>query len=108
MVWVADDTYDPRRIEQLVAMLRSLAERITLLDAEGRLLQETPSLLRELGEIRAELFRYEVRSTFDTPEVADNRRIVDQAKSGWIPGQEDPPEPDDEEEEPWRRQDKDR
>ncbi len=103
---MADETYDPRRIEQLLKMLRSLAERITLLDAEGRLLQETPSLLRELGEIRAELFRYEVRSTFDTPEVAENRRIVDQAKDGWRP-EDEPPEPDDEEE-PWRKRDKDR
>ncbi len=90
-------------------MLRSLAERITRLDAEGRLLRETPSLLRELGEIRAELFRYEVRSTFDTPEIAESRRIVDQAKGEWRPGtDEPPPEPDDEEDEPWRRRDKDR
>ena len=102
---MADETYDPRRIELLLAMLRGLAERITLLDAEGRLLQETPALLRELGEIRAELFRYEVRSTFDTPEVAENRRIVEQAKDGWRPDDEPPPGPDDEEE-PWRKRDK--
>ena len=89
-------------------MLRGLAERITLLDAEGRLLQETPSLLRELGEIRAELFRYEVRSTFDTPEVADNRRIVEQAKGEWRPDPDEPPAEPDDEEEPWRRRDKDR
>lgn len=104
---MADESYDPRRIEQLLAMLRRLAERITSLDAEGRLLRETPSLLRELGEIRGELFRYEVRSTFDSPEVAENRRIVDQAKTGWHPDEEPPQDPDDEEE-PWRRRDRDR
>ena len=31
--------------------------------------------------MRSELFHYEVRATYDTPEVADNRRIVGEAKS---------------------------
>jgi len=84
-------------------MLRGLAERITLLDAEGRLLAETPALLRELGEIRAELFRYEVRSTFDSPEVAEHRRIVEQARESWMIDDNDQ-EPD--EEEPWRPRDR--
>jgi hypothetical protein len=96
---VSDETYDPARITQLLGMLRSLAARIQQLDAEGRLLQETPALLRELGEIRRELFQYEVRSTFDTPDVAESRRIVDQARDAWVP--ED--EPDEDEEEPWRK-----
>lgn len=97
---MADETYDPARIPQLLAMLRGLAERITLLDAEGRLLAETPSLLKELGDIRAELFRYEVRSTFDSPEIAEHRRIVDQAQDAWSPEDDDPES--DEEEGPWR------
>lgn len=96
---MSDETYDPARIDLLLGMLRALAARIQQLDADGRLLGETPALLRELGEIRRELFQYEVRSTFDTPEVAENRRIVDQARDGWDPADE----PDGEEEEPWRR-----
>lgn len=99
---MSDETYDPERIEQLLAMLRALAARILQLDAEGRLLQDTPALLRELGEIRRELFQYEVRSTFDTPEIAENRRIVDQAKDAWNPDDD----LDSDEEEPWRKPDR--
>lgn len=94
-----DETYDPARINLLLGMLRGLASRIQQLDAEGRLLNEVPALLRELGEIRRELFQYEVRSTFDTPEIAENRRIVDQARDAWEPGDE----PEGDEEEPWRK-----
>ncbi|OGU02425.1 MAG: hypothetical protein A2085_07455 [Gemmatimonadetes bacterium GWC2_71_10] len=96
---MSDETYDPARINQLLGMLRGLATRIQQLDAEGRLLQETPALLRELGEIRRELFQYEVRSTFDTPDAAESRRIVDEARDNWVPDDN----PDDDEEEPWRR-----
>ena len=93
---MADETYDPRRIAQLLDMLRALAERIAGLDAEGRLLDETPGLIRHLGEVRAELFRYEVRTTFDSPETAEHRRIVDEAADGWHPDAE-PPDQDEEE-----------
>ena len=96
---MSDETYDPARINQLLGMLRALAARIQQLDAAGRLLHEVPALLRELGEIRRELFQYEVRSTFDSPEVAENRRIVEQAKDGWEPDDE----PEGDEDEPWRR-----
>ena len=80
-----DETYDPARAGQLLEMLRALARRIVLLDAEGRLLGETPTLLAELGTVRGELFRYEVRHTFETPEVAERRRIVNEASTGWTP-----------------------
>lgn len=83
-----EETYDPARVEKLLEMLRALAQRIIRLDAEGRLLGETSSLLAELGNVRSELFRYEVRQTFDTPEVAEHRRIVDEASAGWAPGDE--------------------
>ncbi len=33
-----------------------------------------------LGTVRSELFHYEVRVTYDSPEVADNRRIVEEAQ----------------------------
>jgi hypothetical protein len=85
---MADETYDPKRVEQLVAMLRELAQRIARLDAEGRLLDEVPALLKQLGDVRTELFRYEVRTTFDTPDVAEHRRIVDEAEPGWSPDDE--------------------
>src|SRR5712692_9476159 len=80
---VGDETYDPARIRELLDALRELARRITRLDAEGKLLDETPSLLEELGDVRSELFRYEVRTTFDSPETAQNRRIVDEATGAW-------------------------
>lgn len=96
-----DDTYDPKRADKLVEMLRALAQRIVALDGQGRLLGESSSLLRALGDIRSELFRYEVRHTFDAPEVAEHRRIVEDAARGWSPGAE--AEPD--EEDPWQRPD---
>ena len=36
-------------------------------------------LTKLLGEARSELFHYEVRATYDTPEVAESRRIVNDA-----------------------------
>jgi hypothetical protein len=50
-----------------------------------------------LGNARSELFHYEVRSTYDTPEVAESRRIVDEATHG---GDLTFDESDDDE--PWR------
>lgn len=96
MIHVADETYDPERIEQLKDMLRALAQRIILLDAEGRLLDETPSLLEQLGNVRSELFRYEVRLTYDSPEIAEHRRIVDDATLGWTPGDAEADDADEE------------
>ncbi len=50
-----------------------------------------------MGEARSELFHHEVRSTYDTPEVAESRRIVDEAKRDEPPYLDEP-----EDEEPWR------
>ncbi len=96
-----DDTYDPKRVEQLVEMLRALAQRIMALDADGRLLGESSELLRTLGDIRSELFRYEVRLTFDSPEAAEHRRIVEEASRGWSPDADNGPDEDD----PWLKPD---
>jgi hypothetical protein len=90
---VSDETYDPARIPELLELLRALARRITALDTEGRLLEDTPALLKELGDVRSELFAYEVRTTFDSPEAAEHRRIVEEA-SGWTPADDDPDEED--------------
>jgi hypothetical protein len=85
-----DETYGPERAERLVTLLRALAERIRDLDERGRLLDAAPELQRLLGNARSELFHYEVRQTYDTPEIADHRRIVEEAQQS-------------DDAEPWRR-----
>ena len=99
---MADETYDPARSQELLEALSELARRIAQLDGEGRLLEETPQLIKELGEVRSQLFQYEVRTTYDTPEVAEHRRIVGEAAPGWTP------EDDDDEEEEWQGPEKSR
>lgn len=98
---MAEETYGEARRRKLEALLRTLAERIRELDAAGTLLARTNELMELIGDVRTELFHYEVRATYDTPEVADNRRIVSEAEnqepqwkpSDWLP--------DDEEGQPW-------
>ncbi len=96
-----EQTYNEERARNLVAMLRALAERISDLDRQGRLLAEGGELLKLIGDVRSELFHYEVRATYDTPEVAENRRIVAEAqneqddtwqKNEWTPDEDDPRE----------------
>lgn len=96
-----NEVYGPDRAERLVALLRALAERIEELDRAGQLLERGPELQKLLGNARSELFHYEVRLTYDTPEVAESRRIVDEAErraSDAAAGVDD-----DEDDEPWRR-----
>ena len=75
-----DQVYGPERAQRLVMLLRALAERIQQLDRADRLLDASPELQKLLGNARSELFHYEVRLTYDTPEIAENRRIVDDAE----------------------------
>lgn len=96
-----DEIYDADRAERLADLLREIARQIRALDASGALLSDPATLMRLLGEARSELFHYEVRSTYDTPERAEHRRIVRDAGSGWDPSR-DPP---DDEDQPWRRED---
>ncbi|HEY6060512.1 MAG TPA: hypothetical protein VIV10_08005 [Gemmatimonadales bacterium] len=96
-----DQTYGPERARRLVALLRSVASRIQELDREGRLLEAAPELQRLLGNARSELFHYEVRVTYDTPEIAESRRIVEEAERHL--GELGLDEPDDDQ--PWRRDD---
>jgi len=100
-VQMSDEVYGPDRAQRLVALLRALAERIQELDRAGgrRLLDAAPELQKLLGNARSELFHYEVRSTYDTPEVSESRRIVDEAQQRLDESTFD--EPDDDE--PWRR-----
>ena len=91
-----EQTYDDGRARNLEALLRALAERITELDGQGRLLSQAGELMRLIGDVRSELFHYEVRITYDTPEIADHRRIVQDAQnpneSKWQPSEWNPDE----------------
>lgn len=98
---MSDQTYDDGRARNLEDLLRALAGRITELDAEGRLLERAGELMKLLGDVRTELFHYEVRATYDTPEVSDHRRIVRDAQSSndptwqrteWTPDEDADPE----------------
>ena len=95
---MSEQTYGEERARDLVVLLRALAARITELDARGMLLQHTPELMTRLGDVRSELFHYEVRATYDTPEVAESRRVVAEArtpqeptwqKTEWNPDEEE-------------------
>ena len=96
-----EQTYDDGRARNLEALLRTLADRIKELDGEGRLLEQAGELMKLIGDVRSELFHYEVRITYDTPEVAENRRIVREAQdtepnkwqpSEWNPDEDESPE----------------
>ncbi len=95
-----DQVYGPERERQLLDLLRALAIRIAELDRAGRLLEAAPELQQLLGNARSELFHYEVRRTYDTPEIAESRRIVEESVRRLRELDLDPPPDDDE---PWRR-----
>ena len=91
--------YDDGRARNLESLLRSLASRIQELDRNGLLLDQAGELMRLIGDVRSELFHYEVRITYDTPEIAESRRIVREAQqtgesswqtSEWTPPDENP------------------
>src|SRR5881275_2687968 len=99
---MSEEVYGPERAQRLVALLRALAERIRELDRAGRLLDAAPELQKLFGNARSELFHYEVRSTYDTPEIAESRRIVRDAqdtktdkpkwdRTEWTPDEEEDP-----------------
>ena len=95
---MTEETYGEDRARRLEALLRALAARILELDRTGKLLGDPAELLQLIGDIRSELFTYEVRATFDTPEVAEHRRIVAESqseitewqKTEWTPDEDDP------------------
>lgn len=96
---MTEETYGEDRARHLEALLRALAARIRELDQAGTLLSDPGELLRLMGDIRSELFTYEVRATFDTPEIAEHRRIVAESQSSetiewqrteWTPDEDDP------------------
>lgn len=95
---MTEETYGEDRARRLEALLRALASRIRELDQAGKLLGHPAELLQLMGDIRSELFTYEVRATFDTPEIAEHRRIVAESqsetiewqKTEWTPDEDDP------------------
>ena len=98
---MSEQTYDDGRARNLEALLRALAQRIMELDRENALLQNANELMRLIGDVRSELFHYEVRATYDTPEIAESRRIVSEAsesekgtwdKTDWVPDEDEEPE----------------
>ena len=99
---MAEQTYDDGRARNLEQLLRTLADRIRDLDGRGELLRHAGELTRLIGDVRSELFHYEVRATYDTPDVAESRRIVGEALAGsdggWTTGEWTP---DDEDEAKW-------
>jgi hypothetical protein len=96
---MADQTYDDGRARNLEALLKALADRIHELDAKGELLKNAGELTKLIGDVRSELFHYEVRATYDTPEVAESRRIVSDAQQpdsgSWEPTEWTPDDEDD-------------
>lgn len=76
---MSHETYGAERARRLAELLRQLAGRIRELGTDEELLAAGPELLRLMGDARTELFHYEVRLTYDTPEVAESRRLVDEA-----------------------------
>ena len=94
-----EQTYGPERAARLAALLKALAARIVELDGSGRLLESAPELQELLGTARSELFHYEVRATYDSPEVAESRRIVEEAERRASELRFDPGDDD----QPWRR-----
>jgi hypothetical protein len=96
-----EQTYDEGRARNLEELLRSLSDRIRALDEKRQLLDQAGELMRLIGDIRSELFHYEVRITYDTPEIAESRRIVREAQqtdgptwqtSEWLPNPDENPE----------------
>ena len=96
-----DQTYGEDRARNLEALLRALATRIQELDERAGLLDQAGELMRLIGDVRSELFHYEVRVTYDTAEVAESRRIVNEAQQDndatwptneWKPDADEKPE----------------
>ena len=66
--------------------------------AYGACLRHAGEHMKFIGDVRRELFHYEVRCTYDTPEIAEHGRLVDEAKqsddsawepTGWSPDDEE-------------------
>jgi hypothetical protein len=99
---VSEPTYDDERARRLVELLRGLARRINELEGDAALLAAGPELLHWMGDARSELFQYEVRATFPTPQELESRRIVEQAREQTERFERGTDFDDEEDQEPWR------
>jgi hypothetical protein len=89
---MSEETYGAERARNLERMLRELALRIDDWDSRRELLSHAGELLKLLGDLRSELFHYEVRVTYDTPEVAEAQEQDGPFKpSDWKPDEDDEP-----------------
>ena len=75
----ASTTVDDVRALAMLMTWKCAVMNLPLGGAKGALLANASELTKLLGEARSELFHYEVRATYDTPEVAESRRIVNDA-----------------------------
>jgi hypothetical protein len=98
---MSEETYDDERRRKLEALLLALAARIQELDGQGALLSRAGELIKLIGDVRSELFHYEVRATYDTPDVAESRRIVSEAQSSEAAWEPKEWQKDDEDGPPW-------
>jgi hypothetical protein len=94
-----EQTYGRDRARKLVELLRALGARIAALENDAELLAAGPELIKLMGDARSELFHYEVRATYETPEAVQSRRVVEEAirKSEHL-------DFDTDEDQPWRPQ----
>ena len=101
-----DQIYGDERARRLLELLRVLAARIGALERTDDLRNVGPELIKLMGDARSELFHYEVRCTYDSPEVAESRRIVEQAKQQAeyldLPGPLDFEQDNPEDDPPWQ------
>ena len=77
-----DQVYGDERARRLVELLRGLGARIQALGTDQELLSAGPELMKIMGDARSELFHYEVRATYDTPQTVESKRIVEAARQG--------------------------
>jgi len=77
-----EQIYDDERARRLVELLRQLGARIQALGSDADLLFAGPELMKMMGDARSELFHHEVRATYETPQSAESRRIVEEARRG--------------------------
>ena len=77
-----EEIYGDERARRLVELLRGLGARIQSLETDDDLLKAGPELMKAMGDARSELFHYEVRATYDSPQSAASKRVVDEARRG--------------------------
>ena len=90
----AEQAYDDGHTEMFEALLRAAVDWIQALHAADAVLAHAGELMKMSGDVRSELFHCEVRGTYDAAQVAEHRRLIDEARrsdesvwepTGWTP-----------------------